>query len=299
MENKNKNLLTAIIPLTSKLDRVQNVIEILKLAGKLPITIILVFDSEESIPAALTKVINERPVETIITQGFWKNPGESRNAGLDKLSTEWVTFWDSDDSPLPAAVLKMVEMAQIRDAEFCIGGFEIEFVGEKLNQKFIPTGENWSHSTFLYPGLWRFAFRTSALNEAKFGRYSMGEDQDFLARAISRLSRIFVMNEIVYKYRMTTTDQLTKTFKNFSELVEIFDNLHTLLKPMNSETAQTIGVMKAKIAATSIIRGTFKIKMMIILKLLLRLGHPKSLSRENVGHGLAISLREKFKVSTF
>ncbi len=295
MENQDANLLTAIVPLTSNFQRVNNVIKILQACDSLPITLIVVFDSEETLPVSLETAVAKRFYTTKMVQGFWKNPGESRNAGLSYLSTKWVTFWDSDDQPDPTAVLKMVELAESENADCSVGGAEIEFFENLETLKLTPKKTSWSESALRYPGLWRFAFNRQLVQNSKFNRYSMGEDQDFLARLLTQSSNIFVTDHIVYKYRADTSEQLTKNTKNVYELLFVFDNLRRLQKSENRQVNRLISVMKAKIAATALIRGSWKVKVRMSVMFLEQLSHFKAFSRGGVGTGVFVAIRSRIK----
>jgi len=289
------NLLTAIIPLTSDSDRVHNVCGILDACKNLPITVVLAFDSQDQVPRLLVDAIDRRSATTLLTQGFWKNPGESRNAGLLMVSTKWVTFWDSDDIPYPTAVLEMIKQSEAEIADSCIGGFELEVENQLTTKIFTPVKENWANSALIYPGLWRFAFRKSIIQDKKFSKYSMGEDQEFLARVLASSKKVFVTENLIYKYRTGGSGQLTKRYNDFSELLNVFDNLYHLEKALTTQVIRLTGVMKAKIALTAIKNGSQAVKLKMFVKLFGRLLHYRALSSGEIGNGLFISIQIRFK----
>jgi glycosyltransferase involved in cell wall biosynthesis len=283
-------LLTAIIPLTSDLDRVSNVCKILSDCEYLPITIKIVFDSQDQVPFLLHEAINKRSSATMLTQGFWMNPGESRNAGLSNISTKWITFWDSDDTPYPSEVLKMIKLADGEGADSCVGAFELEVENKLEPEIFTPIKDNWVDSAIKYPGLWRFAFRNSLIHDKKFMKYSMGEDQEFLARALSGSRKVFATKELVYKYQTGASGQLTKKYRDFSELLSVFDDLYQLEKASTTQVTRLTGVMKAKVALTAIKKGSFSVKLRMISKIFGRLLHYKTFFSGEFGNGLLISI---------
>lgn len=295
MHFQEDNLLTAIIPLTSDSDRVYNVGEILKSCNNLPITVVIAFDSQDQVPRSLVDAVDGRSTTTLLTQGFWKNPGESRNAGLLMVSTKWVTFWDSDDFPNPRAVLEMIKLAEAEIADCCIGGFELEVKNQLTTKIFIPEKENWEDSALVYPGLWRFAFRDSIIQDTKFSKYSMGEDQEFLARVLASSRKVFATKNLIYKYRIGGSGQLTKSHKDFSELLNVFDNLYRLENIFTIQVIRLTGVMKAKIALTAMKNGSKKVRLKMFFKLSRRLIHYKAFSVGEIGNGLFVAIQLKFK----
>jgi hypothetical protein len=293
VEFKEDNLLTAIIPLTSESERVHNVCKIIKACESLPITIVIVFDSRDQMPTSLLDAIGRRSTTTLLIQGFWNNPGESRNAGLSMVSTKWVIFWDSDDLPFPMAVHEMIKLAEAEIADCCIGGFELESqLGTKI---FTPAKGNWVDSALAYPGLWRFAFRVSIIQDKNFSNYRMGEDQEFLARALHSSKKMFVTTNLVYRYRTGGGTQLTKSYSDFSELLNVFDSLYRLEKAFTAQATRLTGVMKAKIALTTLKKGTPMVKLKMFFKISSRLLNYRAFTPGEVGNGLLVSILLRIK----
>ena len=295
MEFHENGLLTAIIPLTADPDRVDNVCKILNACEHLPITIVIVFDSQDQIPISLQEVIGRRSNPTVLTQGLWMNPGGSRNAGLADISTKWIVFWDSDDTPYPTEILEMIKLADAEGADCCIGAFTIEVENQLESEIFIPSDENWIDSAARYPGLWRFAFRNSLIKDKMFMKYSMGEDQEFLARALSSSRKIFATRKLVYKYQTGASGQLTKRDSDYSELLFVFDDLYKTEKAIITQVTRLTGIMKAKVAISAIKRGSYSVKMRMISKIICRMFHYKAFFSGEIGNGLLFSILFKFR----
>ena len=60
-----------------------------------------------------------------------------------------------------------------------------------------------------YPGIWRWAFKRSAIGDARFPQILLGEDLIFLSKLKIRLSRVYRCREIVYSYSTGDESQLT------------------------------------------------------------------------------------------
>jgi len=295
MEKEGNYLLSAIIPFTSNLDRVQNVIEIVRSSLDLPIKIILVYDSNDPIPEELQSLVKAHLKSIFLITGFWKGPGASRNAGLATVETEWITFWDSDDLPNSRLVLEMVQTAQLELKDCCVGGFEIVSKELSLNQKFFPNAREWQESAYAFPGLWRFAFKVSKVANIKFSQISMGEDQEYLAQALTFCSSIYIENRIIYSYIIGANDQLTKKVRDFSVLIQVYLSLKCLEGPTMPQVAKLIGVMKLRLLVTAIKRGSLKVKIFMLIQLFRAMFYYKTFCMGNVGNGLILSICASLK----
>ncbi len=111
--------------------------------------------------------------------GDFFGPGGARNRGLDEVQSDWVCFWDSDDLPDVQGVLLALEENQ--NAEVLIGNFLAVERGNTIGQseKRVATS---LFEIAMNPGLWRFVFRLSIIEENRFQKLYMGEDQLFLAQ---------------------------------------------------------------------------------------------------------------------
>ena len=227
--------------------------------------------------------------------GFWKNPGASRNAGLAIVETEWVTFWDSDDLPNSRLVLEMVKSAELELKDCCVGGFEIVSREISSNQKVFANTPEWQESAYTFPGLWRFAFKLSRVANIQFSQISMGEDQEYLARALTLSRSIYIKKSNVYTYIVGANDQLTKNIRDFSVLIYVYQSLNRLEGPTMPQVAQLIGVMKFRLLVTAIKRGSLKVKILMLVKLFRAMFHYKTFCKGNVGNGLSLSIRALLK----
>jgi hypothetical protein len=116
----------------------------------------------------------------------------------------------------------------------------------------------------------------------------MGEDQEYLARALAQSRSIYIEKSILYRYILGSTDQLTKNVKDFSVLIQIYKSLADLEGPAMPEVGQLVGVMKLRLLISVIKRGKVKVKILTLIKLLRALFHYKTFRVGNVGNGLVL-----------
>lgn len=146
-----------------------------------------------------------------LISGDFTSPGLARNAGIELIVEEsnWIAFWDSDDSPNLIEFLEMIHSANLFEKSFAVGGFEIrEFSSNVLlathtvhTRSVADLGRN--------VGLWRWAFQVEEIKEFRFKQFRMGEDQDFLFEVDPSSTQILFYKPTVYTYFKGRTGQAT------------------------------------------------------------------------------------------
>jgi len=179
---------------------------------ELGIQVILVVDSPvptrrtetESVLSGLTN-----PLFEMVT-GDYRSPGVARNAGLAKIDSKWICFWDCDDYPNPKEMLAEITIAESRGSAILIGSYEIEESNPELETKIVKIHERGNlDEIFMSPGIWRFAFNRSQVNIPEFTEFRMGEDQVFLASIEIAKRPIYFSQVCVYRYRKHAIGSLT------------------------------------------------------------------------------------------
>lgn len=163
-----------------------------------------------------------------------KGVSEARNAAMQMLKTEWVTFVDADDWLEPNFVETLHMGRDEYEADIYIYDYFNEFQGQSTRKQLKSTAgildEKWKRQIRLAPfhflsmdgkkisyvahAVWNKMFRTSLLknNEILFERMAKrGEDSLFLARALLCTEQICYLNVSLYHYRRQR-ESATNTF---------------------------------------------------------------------------------------
>lgn len=213
--------LTSIIPVAFKLD-LEKYLELIPKATECGINIILVHDrhNNEIVKEIQELKTLEKEFNFLIIEGHFNSPGYARNAGLKYVNTEWVTFWDSDDTPNIDNVVKLlIETMQVK-AAFGIGNFRTVLKTNDHSQNIqrcIPHHNNLK-LVALNPGIWRIVYKVDRIRNIYFNNLLLGEDQIFLGDLKLQESEVFFGDISVYDYFMGEQSQLSKSKANFGEL---------------------------------------------------------------------------------
>jgi glycosyltransferase involved in cell wall biosynthesis len=170
---------------------------------------------------------------------------------------QWIVFWDSDDTPYPKTFFQMIEQATIKELDFAVGNWV-----ESTNPKFEPialqiaTHDNSLRDLIRYPGIWRWAFKRSAIGDTRFPHIHLGEDLVFLSKLQIRLSRVYRYREVVYSYSTGDESQLTSKNSVRRNSVALF----RYVKSRNFFSGKVTffgALLKAKLLASTIKRVVF------------------------------------------
>ena len=197
-------------------------------AATLGIQIILVHDlSHESSGDFLQELARNYPQRISYCEGVFGNPGAARNRGIQEAQGTWICFWDADDRPFPSQYLEMIMRADHENMSFAIGQYqEIDFITKDLTLKSLGSIRNpitWYRlATNL--GIWRFAFKSDAVNALSFPPCEMGEDQVFILTCNITKDRTLLFEKCVYRYTRNFPRQLTQKNDRFESLQFLFRN---------------------------------------------------------------------------
>lgn len=203
--------------------------------------------------------------QLFIHEGKWANPGDARNAGLDKAIGNWIIFWDSDDVGYAKNVLQAIEESNNSDIVF--GRYTIADASTGvITNDVLPSQIT---DIAFSPGLWRTSFRREKIQGVRFSSYKMGEDQVFLAKCLS-LGLSYQFRDVVfYKYFRSVPNQLTSNPIAISQLRFASVDIAKMLKKSSDELSEFLLVMLIKQSITGL-RKNFQHGIVPNLKLLFR-----------------------------
>lgn len=216
--------LTAVVPIygPTYILRQQYIARILE--ASVGIKVILICDSfDEEIKRIFQEwFLGFESKDIEILYGDYGNPGSSRNAALELVSSDWFCFWDSDDEPNPPGYLGMIQKAEANGFKIAKGKYETSTHQTETSTPIIEPVrlcKNLIRQT-VDPGLWRYVFSHQTYGELRFPGLRMGEDQDYLVQALIKGEEIYFEEAVVYSYRIGFNSQLTNNPKSFEDLNE-------------------------------------------------------------------------------
>jgi glycosyltransferase involved in cell wall biosynthesis len=262
--------LTIVTPIALMAGRLQNLESWISTMGDLPVEVILIHDKKDEKTGIEVRELVNRSDDTRITliEGLFGAPGSARNAGLAIAKGEWICFWDSDDLPQVEDFYKMVGYAAASGAECAVGGFTAvhDVTGKKKSHVLT---ENYLNEIAINPGIWRFAFKQSALKDLTFSSLLMAEDQLFLAEFGIPSRRIEISSKSVYQYFLGDNFHLTRTNAALRDLPAAVINSLSLLEKLSKENIHFASVLLSRQVFTALRNGSTLIKLQVLKILLL------------------------------
>ncbi|ASY16701.1 glycosyltransferase [Candidatus Planktophila versatilis] len=147
------------------------------------------------------------------------NPGETRNAGIEIASGDWISFIDSDDFVEFSGYVDLVEKAQLAGADFAVGQYVRMLLADSgLTKTFVPSNQDSIEQLARDPGIWRMCFRRDLISANRFTPMRMAEDQVFLLNLEFWKHKALFSRLPIYSYRTGVETQLTQTLDAFDDI---------------------------------------------------------------------------------
>ena len=269
-------MLSVVIPIGNLGRDIDNLKSIVSAVPKLEVEIVLILDTAEKLAfIQLNELCKIKGLSHYkILECADRNPGSSRNIGINAAEGEWIIFCDSDDMPIFSNLLNALSLAN-DGSDIVIGSFFSEDnFGIRTPQRLIANDPsiNW-HLISLDPGVWRWLIRKNLLEHVTFPELSMGEDQFFLIKLLSTPSRIKFTSEFFYIYRTNNQGSLTKNkakISDLSKIIELEISYIRTIKFRNSTTnnmifRQIVTLFKKGNIRSSILTVFLCIKLFLLL----------------------------------
>lgn len=185
---------------------------------------------------------------------------QSRRAGLQKVTTKWVAFVDSDDWVEPNMMEKLYRLGEKNDAEIAVCGlFYDSEKGSKISDQNISNGAcmngkeavRYLHKrSGIYPFMCNKLFQTSFLKQFDFptGNF-LGEDYATILPCLKRAERVCVTSEPLYHYMLHENSMsksgynsaYRKAFETYRSLFDLYQG-DSEISGENSEMADYLCV---------------------------------------------------------
>jgi len=245
--------------------------------------IILVCDSSTDMTLLELKKIKSMnvPADIKIVEGSYGSPGSARNAGMTLADGDWIVFWDSDDIGNPSLLSEEIRRPKSESVDAFVFGFEIH-----SKEKKIKAWTPWPSSPLkcidritLDPGLWRFSFKRSSIQDLFFLDLRMGEDQLFINDFMRKSPQLHFSDTVAYKYFVNVDNQLTSDVRAVEELGSAIKVLSNQLKCSDDFQIFSMRIL-GKMLVTQIKKTRFPFKIWALFELLrLFLTYPKKVTR--------------------
>jgi len=237
-------LLSVVVPISGmagRLDRMKQWIREIDLSCCEVVLVHDVRDTEttEELDAFFQEI---RHQNLKLISGKWGNPGGPRNSGISVSTGDWIAFWDSDDTPCIENVVADIKSKNSVDVH--VGAFETidSFSGRVTATMYSKTVED----LYINPGIWRFVFKKSILEELRFPELSMGEDQVFLMRLKLNGRQIAFHREVFYKYFTGNSGQLTSQKRAIKDLSSTISATVSFYQTSTLIEKKLVGLMLVK-----------------------------------------------------
>jgi hypothetical protein len=270
--NNSKFELSAVIPVTNmagRLDYFRKTVEAVRFHG---IFLVVVHDwRDQDTEDELLRILSTLDEGSYrFISGSYGSPGESRNRGIKEVSSTWVTFWDSDDSPNVGNITKAVEESS-KDYEVLIGNFSTNSPNTNERVEYC-LGINWRNSVSRSPGLWRMIFQTNSINKLRFTNLLMAEDQLFLVQYRLFDRTALVCNSVFYDYQISQIGQATNSKRALEDLTRSVVLTSIEISNISSQFGTNYQTLFVKQALTGLKKLKVRKKVKILWCLLQFLG---------------------------
>lgn len=180
--------------------------------------LILVIDGSLDKSGEICKLYKDRDSRVRIIEKENGGVSSARNTGIEYARGEYLLFVDADDYIKPSMIQKMIDSAIKNDSDIVFCGFEVNGSNLVLNdteslsilkecktkepviQAIISTSKH-----RIYGYIWRNLFRRRLLAEKKIifpQNIKISEDFMFLLNAVDTASKVSIVDEELYVYRI-------------------------------------------------------------------------------------------------
>ena len=289
--------ISIIVPIKNMEGRLSNLMEWLADAIKNELEVVLIFDGCEDLTKSEIEshgFSESTNLKFISTPGV--GPGGARNLGLRAATRSWVAFWDSDDIGDVAALQRAISHDANPNTQICICRYQIAHVGLRTTAAesiTTPIKEN-IEKALLNPAVWRMIFKREFIKECNFGKSNIGEDQVFLADALSKDPTIQFLEQSVYTYFQGSPEQLTSKKLDPQAILASISEVKEKIPSCQKASQQLLYLIILKMSFTLLKRGHLTKFISVIFNQLFNSGEvTKRSSLSYLSHGFFLILGTK------
>ena len=257
-----KFLLTAIIPIGKMNGNLVILKSWIALISNYSVRVILIHDfQDESTALELKKLVAENlGLEIIQISGRFGSPGAARNRALSLVDSEWVAFWDCDDSPLLNNIFNAIDNSD-GSVEILVGGFTTRNIDGSLTSKRHSMNPS-TKSVSINPGVWRMVFKSGLVSNLRFEELMLAEDQLYLSKMKFATRRVKFISNPFYEYYIGGLNQLTNNPLVLKDLIVASDKiLDDLSDELSSEQTVFNLTLVLRQQITVLTKGDYRLKL--------------------------------------
>lgn len=223
--------LSVVVPVRFPSEHLPNLFKIVFECKGSGIDLIVVIDTAPGIgfDADIQESLEKHGAKVVV--GYFGNPGDARNVGLEWALSEWVMFWDVDDEPNIRNIESIINSSS-KEVDLIVGSFSVKHLDESRKKSVVRKKENLFEAKQVAwdPGIWRIIFRRDFIQGLVFPSLKLGEDQVFISKTLIRHPRISYLEKILYTYVKGGSGQVTKISSNFEKAFNQLEAALTIMR---------------------------------------------------------------------